>query len=28
VRIEDTGADRLQSEFLSIDPDTGLTHRT
>jgi UDP-2,3-diacylglucosamine pyrophosphatase LpxH len=28
VRIEDAGADRLQSEFLSIDPDTGLTHRT
>lgn len=23
VRIEDVGADRLQSEFLSIDPDTG-----
>jgi UDP-2,3-diacylglucosamine pyrophosphatase LpxH len=28
VRIEDTGADSLRSEFLSIDPDTGLTHRT
>lgn len=28
VRIEDTGDDKLQSEFLSIDPDTGLTRQT
>ena len=25
VRVEDTGADALHSEFLSIDPDTGAT---